>query len=159
MAVKDGCKLQQGDCKNAFCNNILPDNEICIVQPPSNCPCSKPGTFWKLNKTLYGLTQLAHHWYTKICNHLVDDMDFKSMDQDNCVFHCTPFKGEHPIYIGLYVDDFVYYSKSNRVQEWFKNELKSRIKVGFMGDFSWFLGQRYNWYTDLDSKVSVHILQ
>ena len=38
MAVEDGRKLQQGDCKNAFCNGILPDNEICIVRPPSNCP-------------------------------------------------------------------------------------------------------------------------
>ena len=56
MAVEDGRKLQQGDCKNAFCNGILPDNKICIVRPPSNCPRSKPGTFWKLNKTLYGLT-------------------------------------------------------------------------------------------------------
>ena len=56
MAVKDGRKLQQGDCKTAFCNGILPNNEICIVQPPSNCPRLKPGTFWKLNKTLYGLT-------------------------------------------------------------------------------------------------------
>lgn len=117
MAVEDGHKLQQGDCKNAFLNGILPENEICIVRPPSNCPRSKPGTFWKLNKTLYGFTRSAHHWYTKICNHLVDDMNSKSMDQDNCVFHCTPFEGEPPIYVGLYVDDFVYYSKSDCVQE------------------------------------------
>ena len=45
MAVEDGRKFQQGDCKNAFCNSILPDNEICIVRPPSNCPHSIPGTF------------------------------------------------------------------------------------------------------------------
>ena len=81
------------------------------------------------------------------------------MDQDNCVFRCTPFKGEPPIYVGLYVDDFVYYSKSNRVQEWFENELKSHVKVDFMGDVSWFLGQRYDWYTDPNGKVSVHISQ
>ena len=28
-----------------------------------------------------------------------------------------------------------------------------------MGDVSWFLGQQDNWYTDVDGKVSVHILQ
>ena len=82
MAVDDGCKLKQVDCKNAFCNGILPDDEICIVKPPSGCPQSSPGTFWKLNKTLYGLTSSAHHWYTKILYHLKDDMGFDPMDHD-----------------------------------------------------------------------------
>ena len=74
MAVEDGRRLKQGDCKNAFCNGILPDDKIFIVKPPIGCLRSKPGTFWKLNKTLYGLTRSAHHWYTKISNHLIDDM-------------------------------------------------------------------------------------
>ena len=34
MAVADGRFLKQGDCKNAFCNGVLPDDEICIVKPP-----------------------------------------------------------------------------------------------------------------------------
>ena len=45
MAVSDGHRLKQGDCKNAFCNGILPDDEICIVKPPIGCPRSKPGSF------------------------------------------------------------------------------------------------------------------
>ena len=61
MAVDDGCRLKQADCKNAFCNGILPEDEICIVKPPANCPSSTRGTFWKLNKTFYGLTHSAHH--------------------------------------------------------------------------------------------------
>ena len=31
MAVEDGRQLKQADCKNAFCNGILPDDKICIV--------------------------------------------------------------------------------------------------------------------------------
>ena len=50
MAVGDGRRLKQGDCKNAFCNGILPNDEICIVKPPTGCPRSQPGTYWKLNK-------------------------------------------------------------------------------------------------------------
>ena len=107
MAVESGRRLRQGDCKNAFCNGILPDDEICIVKPPMNCPRSKKGTYWKLNKTLYGLTRSAHHWYTKISNHLKDDMGFEEMQHDNCIFKCTPFADEPPIYVGLYVDDFI----------------------------------------------------
>ena len=83
-------------------------------------------------------------------------MHFQSIDQDNCAFCCTPFEGKPPIYVGLYVDDFMYYSKSNCVQEWFENELKSHMKVNFMGNVSRFLGQRYDWYTDPNSKVSVY---
>ena len=49
MAVSDGRKLKQGDCKNAFCNGILPEDEICIVKPPLGCPRST-GSYWKLNK-------------------------------------------------------------------------------------------------------------
>ena len=145
MAVEDGRRLKQGDCKNAFCKGILPDDEICIVKPPTGCPCSDSRTYWKLNKTLYGLARSAHHWYTKISNHLTDDLCFDSIAQDNCVYKCTPIAGQTPIYVGLYVDDLVYYSKSDKMEEWFENQLKSHVKVDFMDDASWFLGQRYNW--------------
>ena len=61
MAVDDGRRLKQADCKSEFCNGILPEDEICIMKPPTNCPHSTRETFWKLNKTLYGLTRSAHH--------------------------------------------------------------------------------------------------
>ena len=85
MAVSNGHCLKQGDCKNAFCNDVLPDDKIYIVKPPIGCSQSKPGSFWKLNRTIYGLTCSAHHWYSKILSHLTDDMGFNSMDQDHCV--------------------------------------------------------------------------
>ena len=81
MAVEDGRKLRQGDCKNAFCNGILPDDEICIVKPPLNCPRSRKGTYWKLNKTLYGLARSAHHWYVKM-SEILKEMGFEAMGQD-----------------------------------------------------------------------------
>ena len=46
-----------------------------------------------------------------------DDMGFDSMDQDNCVYKCTQIEGQPPIYVGLYVDDLIYYSKSNKGEE------------------------------------------
>ena len=61
MIVGDSRRLKQGDRKNAFCNGILPDDAICIVKPPTGCPRSKPGTYLKLNKTLYGLCRSAYH--------------------------------------------------------------------------------------------------
>ena len=73
MVVDDGRCLKQADCNNNVSNGILLEDEICIVKLPANCPRSTRGTFWKLNKTLYRLTHSAHHWYTKISNHLADD--------------------------------------------------------------------------------------
>ena len=107
MVVGDSRQLKREDCKNTFCNGILLDDEICIVKAPTGYPRSKPSTYWKLNKTLYRLARSAHHWYTKISNYLTDDLGFDLMAQDNCVYKCTPIKGQPSIYVGLYVDDFV----------------------------------------------------
>ena len=139
MAVGDGRQLKQGDCKNAFCNRILPDDKVCIVKPPNGCPHSKPGIYWKLNKTLYELCRSTHHWYTEISNHLTNNLGFASMAQDNCVYKCTLIEGQPPIYVGLYVDNITYYSKCDKVEELFEENLKSHVKADFMGDASWLL--------------------
>lgn len=56
---------------------------------------------------------------------------------------CTPIPGQLSIYVGLYVDYFVYYSKSDKVEEWFEQQLKLHVKVDFMGEVDGFSG---HWY-------------
>ena len=56
------------------------------------------------------------------------------------------------------MDGFVYFSESDEVEEWFENELKSCLKVDFMGDVSWFLGFKYDWSV-VDSHLEVRIMQ
>ena len=58
--------LQQGDCKNAFCQGILPPEEVTIVRPPSGDPDAAKDEYWLLQKTLYGLQHSPQHWYEKI---------------------------------------------------------------------------------------------
>ena len=70
-------------------------------------------------------------------------MGFKAMRQDRCVFKATLIPGKLPIYLGMYVDNFVYYSISDDVEEWFEQGLQSKIKVDLMGTVSWFCGQAY----------------
>jgi hypothetical protein len=41
MAVEQRRTLQQGNCKNAFCQGILPPDEITIVEPPIGDPDTK----------------------------------------------------------------------------------------------------------------------
>ena len=71
IAVSHRRKLRQGDVKNAFCNGILPDNEMVVIRPPKGCPFSSPNTYWKLNKTLYGLVRSPMHWYKNISSYFL----------------------------------------------------------------------------------------
>ena len=62
-AVGDRRVLQQADCKNAFCNATLPDDERMAVRPPVGDPGYAKDEYWLLNKTLYGLRRSPKHWY------------------------------------------------------------------------------------------------
>jgi hypothetical protein len=66
LAVEKRHPLSQGDCKNAFCQGILPPDEITIVRPLDGDPEAEPNEYWLLQKTLYGLCRSPHHWYDKI---------------------------------------------------------------------------------------------
>jgi hypothetical protein len=55
MAVERQRTLQQGNCKNAFCQGILPPDEITIVKPPIGDPDAKKDEYWLLKWTLYSL--------------------------------------------------------------------------------------------------------
>ena len=66
LAVEKRRTLKQGDCKNAFCQGILPDDEITIVKPPISDPDADKDEYWLLKKMLYGLRRSPRHLYNKI---------------------------------------------------------------------------------------------
>ncbi len=51
LAVQHRRGLKQGDCKNAFCQGILPPEEVMIVCPPSEDPDAPKDEYWLLQKT------------------------------------------------------------------------------------------------------------
>jgi hypothetical protein len=85
MAVQKCCTLYQGDCKNAFCQGILPDNKLTIVKPAISDSDVKNNKYWLLKRTLYGLRQSPHHWYTKI-NSILNQLGLKANSSDPCLF-------------------------------------------------------------------------
>ena len=123
---------KQGDCKNAFCHPIVPENKITIIRLPPNCPISKPNTYWWLNKTLYGLQCSTQHWYSTLSKHL-QEIGLRPSSHGSCLFVSSTIPGKPPIYVALYVDDFVYFSADSDIEQHFKNALASKIKVVFMG--------------------------
>ena len=165
MAVENRRLLKQGDCKNAFCNGDLPKDEITIVRPPNGDPSASKHEFWLLKKTLYGLRRSPRHWYDKI-DKILRSMGLKSNPHDPCVysgFVCDPDDPAEPdstvpLTLGLYVDDFVYFSCSDEVEARFQRILSRLIKVEFMGVVEWFLGTHFAWRHN-DKETAVHLNQ
>ena len=174
-AVRHRRILQQGDCKNAFCNAILPDDEATVVRPPVGDPAHDKGEYWLLNKTLYGLRRSPHHWYTMVTT-ILKDMGLKASPHDPCLFSgiisntsvsssdatatSIPLPDERTtIHIGLYVDDFVFFSASQQEEDLFKAIFASKLKVDFMGAVDFFLGTAFTWSTQDDGEISVHLCQ
>jgi hypothetical protein len=60
--------------------------------------------------------------------------------------------------LGLYVDDFVYFSEDPAVEAKFERLLKQETTVDFMGTVEWFLGTHFQWLVTPDL-VQVHLSQ
>ena len=82
--VGDKRIIQQGDCKNAFYNSTLPDNEVTVIRPPIGDPDFQEDEYWLLKKTLYGIRRSPHHWYNMIKGILLK-MGLKASPHDPCL--------------------------------------------------------------------------
>lgn len=49
------------------------------------------------------------------------------------------------LHVGIYVDDFVFYSEDPAIEKAFQEQLKTKVKVDFMGDVDYFLGTAFTW--------------
>eukprot|EP00804_Cyclotella_cryptica_P023774 CCRYP_011152-RA/>CCRYP_011152-RA protein AED:0.31 eAED:0.31 QI:0/0/0/1/1/1/2/0/815 len=183
--------LQQGDCKNAFCDANLPEDEATIVKPPVGDPAFSNNEYLYLKKTLYGLCRSPFHWYNMITT-ILKQIGLTSSPHDPCLFSgividsaqpnpqhpnrppsptsvidtppsLTPIQStvRKPIHVGLYVDDFVFFSEDENEERIFKEALTkaSKVKVDFMGTVDYFLGTAFNWKRHADGNLSVLLSQ
>ena len=165
LAVKRRRTLKQGDCKNAFCQGILPDDEITIVKPPIGDPNAAKDKYWLLKRTLYGLWRSPRHWYNKITS-VLGTIGLKPNASDPCLFTGSLRDPDdpaadlpsNPLIIGIYVDDFVYFSENPDVERHFEQLLSRLITVEFMGTVDWFLGTHFQWSSS-SGELSVHLSQ
>jgi len=158
LAIRHKCFLKNGDFKQAFVQATLPPEETYVLRPPHGCHLTPPNTYWLLKRTLYGLKRSPRHWYEK-AKAILKDMGLQQCKHAPCIFKGNILPGKPPIYLGLYVDDFVYFSKDKAVEEHFESTLKSKTNVDFMGQVTHFLGIRFQWRTTPDSHIHVHLSQ
>ncbi len=133
--------------------------------PPFGDPDTKPHEYWLLWRTLYGLRHSPCHWYNKI-NAILWSIGLTPLLEDPCLYSGfiqdplgpSGAKSESPLSFGLYVNDFMYFSKDPAVEALFCCLLAKWCKVDFMGIVDWFLGVHFSWkITPLT--VTVHLNQ
>ena len=80
------------------------------------------------------------------------DMDLKPSLHDPCLFQGVPSSpdspaatNDKPLHLGLYVDDFIYFSEDSAIEKRFERLLAAKLKVEFMGTVNWFLGTHFEW--------------
>jgi len=157
IAVRSQCVLQSGDFKQAFVQSILPSNETYVLKPPPGCPLTPKHTYWLLKRSLYGLKRAPRHWYEK-AKDILNKIGLHSCPNAPCVFSGTILKNKPPLYLGLYVDDFIFFSEDKQVEREFQQRLSSMTNVDFMGQVSHFLGLKFQWKQS-ENRLRAHISQ
>ena len=118
-ATRHNRTLKSGEVKQTFVQANLPDNEMYVIRPPAGCPRSPKNSYWLLQRSLYGLRRAPRHWYNKF-HSMLESCNLVPCTHAPCVFTGTIIEGRPPLYLGMYVDNFVYFSEDPEVEKAFE---------------------------------------
>ena len=157
MAVRDQCVLQAGDVKQAFVQSKLPKDEVYVLRPPAGCPKTPPNSYWLLKRSLYGLKRAPRHWFQKMTK-IFKSIGLQPCPNAPCIFSGSILPNKPKLYLGVYVDDFIYYSTDKSTEQEFEKQLAKHTPVDFMGPVSHYLGIKFQW-RQTSKRTSVHLSQ
>ena len=158
IAAQRKCIPKTADVAQAFCQSYLPEGENYICRPPAGCPQSLPNTYWKLRKTLYGLKRSPRHFY-ELAKKTLLSIGFTVHPTSPCIFIGNLIPNEPPIYLGIYVDDMIYFSESRQVEEKFEKDFGAKLNTDFNGPIQWFLGIKFQHQRHTNGDVTIHLSQ
>jgi len=158
LAIYHKRVLKNCDVKQAFVQSSLPPDETYFLKPPTGCPRSRPNEYWRLIRSLYGLKRAPKLWFETLCSHL-HSLGLKNSPSSPCLFTGTLIEGGPPIYIGIYVDDIIYFSPDDAVERKFEKLLSDLVSADFMGQVSHFLGIEFHWVCHPDGHLTVTLTQ
>lgn len=139
LSAINGWFINQLDAKNAFLNGKLKYD--IYFDPPEGCNMKK-NYIWKLNKALYGLKNAPLIFYQTLSEVLFKS-GFKSSHLDQCILYNEKLQ----VYIAMYVDDLLIFSKYQENIIKVKKLLNQNFEMKDMGIPKIFLGitiKRYN---------------
>ena len=122
------------------------------------CPLTKTNTYLKLKKTLYGLKRSPKHFYD-LAKKILLSIGMQQHPFSPCMFYGTLIDGDPPIYLGLYVDDFIYFSSSRKVEQKFERLFSSKIDMDLNDEVSYFLGIKFQNHRDENGVVTIKMNQ
>jgi len=86
-------------------------------------------------------------------------MGLQSSPNLPCLFVGTLIPGEVPIYVGIYVDNIIYFSHSAATERKFEELLSTLGSIDFMGQVTHFFGIEFTWHRHDDGNVSGNLTQ
>jgi len=124
-----GQVVYQLDVKAAFLNSILKD-PVYVEQPVHHVQGDRRFKVLKLRKALYRLVEAPKLWYDTLRTELIK-MGFKTMVGDSCMFVLKQMeKGKkHILIMGVFVDDFLLFSTSERIRGRVMKLLGDRFQI------------------------------
>jgi hypothetical protein len=158
LAVYNKQVLKNCDMKQAFIQSRLPPDEEYFLRPPAGCPRSQPGQYWRLLRSPYGLKCAPKLWFDML-SRCLKGMGLKCSELSPCLFTGVLIPGQPPIYVGIYIDDIIYFSVSDAVEKEFETHLSSIGSLDFMGQVSLFLGTEFAWVHHPDGHITVSLTQ
>jgi len=150
--------LKNCDVKQAFVQSTLPDDEVYFLKPPPGCPKSSSNQYWRLIRSLYGLKRAPRIWFETLCSHL-RSLGLCNSTTSPCLFKGCIIPGQPPLYVGIYVDDIIYFSTCDQVERKFEELLGGLVSVEIMGQVSHFLGIEFTWNFHDDGNLTVLLTQ
>ena len=89
---------------------------------------------------------------------MLQDIGLNPCPHAPCIFHGEIVPGKAKLYLGIYVDDFIYFSTDPGVEQAFQEKLLSKTETDVIGKVSYFLGIRFQW-RQTQERLSVHLSQ
>ena len=149
---------KSGDVSQAFVPSVLPEDEKYVIKPPHGCPITPSKTYLLLKKTLYGLKRSPRHWY-ETCKSTLIKLGLKPCPNAPCIILRTLIEGQPPLYLGLFVDDFFFFSESPEVEQKFQQDFGQQYKVDFQSEVTHLLGVKFTCTRRKDGHVEIFMGQ
>ena len=127
LSAKQGHVMHQFDVKTALLHSPI-EEEVYLEQPQEFVKRGSDGEklVCRLNKSIYGLKQVANNWYKELENFLLRE-GFTRGKNDHCLFAGS--EAEDHTFILVWVDDIIVASRSMTVISDFKKALEATFHM------------------------------
>ena len=90
---------------------------------------------------------------------MLESLGLKKIHNLQCIYFGVTIPGYPPLYVGLYVDDFIYFSESSKVKHGFETKFNQQVTTNFDGPVTHFLGLSIQCQQHLIYHVSITVNQ